>query len=95
VSDKRAPSSPLDPFLKRFLMEIGDLDQGYQPGAGTSALATSLDLPRAFVEALFTSARTRALVKPQYGRGGRPAWVVSPSGQRFLDNGTGSDTAPA
>jgi hypothetical protein len=76
--------SPLDPFLAAFLKEIEARGGGYQPGPDTTAIAERLDMPRAFVEGLLTSARTRGLVKPMYGRGNKVRWNVSPSGARLM-----------
>ncbi len=77
--------SPLDPFLTQFLTIVAARDQGFQPGPETAEMATSLNVPRAFVEALYTSARTRGLVKPKYGRGSRMWWVVSPAGSNLIE----------
>lgn len=74
-------ASPLDPFLARFLAAVGDSPDGFQPGAESRELATRLDLPAPFIEALFTSARTRGLLKPAYGRGGKIRWSLSPTGE--------------
>jgi hypothetical protein len=77
-------SSPLDPFLARFLHAIEHGGAGFQPGPETAAMAEQLDLPRAFVEGLLTSARTRGLVKPMYGRGSKIRWNVSPTGVMLI-----------
>lgn len=84
MSEKSPHSSPLDPFLAQFLAAIGEADDGFQPGAESRAIATSLDVPPSFVDALFTSARTRGLLKPVYGRGGKVRWTVSAAGQELL-----------
>ncbi len=84
MSENVAPASPLDPFLVRFLSLLQTLEDGYQPGPETGELAISLDLPRAFVDALFTSARARGLVKPMYGRGSKIRWVISNSGDSLV-----------
>jgi len=76
--------SPLDPFLVRFLAVVDAGDTGFQPGPESDELAARLDVPRAFVDALFTSARTRGLLRPKYGRGNKIRWAVSPLGADFL-----------
>ena len=72
--------SPLDPFLAQFLELISAREQGFLLGPETAEFASTLHIPREFVEALYTSARTRGLVKPAYGRGSKVRWVVSPAG---------------
>jgi hypothetical protein len=84
LSDNAPHSSPLDPFLARFLAAVVNADDGFQPGAEGRDIATSLDVPPSFVDALFTSARTRGLLKPVYGRGGKVRWSVSASGARLI-----------
>lgn len=78
-------TSPLDPFLVRFLAAVETRDQGFYPGVESAELATDLDLPRAFIDGLYTSARTRGLLKPRYGRGSRVRWGVSPSGRNLME----------
>ncbi|MBA2468033.1 MAG: hypothetical protein H0V37_01360 [Chloroflexia bacterium] len=84
MSEHIQPTSPLDPFLVQFLVQVQAGKAGYQPGPEASAVASRLDIPRAFVDALFTSARTRGLLKPLYGRGTKIRWTVSPSGEDFI-----------
>jgi hypothetical protein len=69
----------------RFLGLLQTMEDGYQPGPETRDLAVSLDLPRAFVDALFTSARARGLVKPMYGRGSKIRWATSKSGVSLIE----------
>jgi hypothetical protein len=84
LSDNTPYSSPLDPFLAQFLAAVAKSDDGFQPGAEGRAIASSLDVPPSFVDALFTSARTRGLLKPMYGRGGKVRWNVSVSGAELI-----------
>ena len=84
MSDLEVPASPLDPFLVRFLAAVQESGEGYQPGSETGQIARALDFQKAFVDALFTSARTRGLLKPQYGRGNKVRWTVSPAGADLL-----------
>ena len=84
LSDHSPHSSPLDPFLARFLAAVAKEDDGFQPGAEGRAIASSLDVPPSFVDALFTSARTRGLLKPVYGRAGKVRWNVSASGAELV-----------
>jgi hypothetical protein len=84
MSDNAVPESPLDPYLVQFLTAIHSLPDGYQPGPETSQVAADLDFPKAFVDALFTSARMRGLLKPQYGRGSKVRWTVSPAGAELV-----------
>jgi hypothetical protein len=84
LSDNSPHSSPLDPFLALFLEVVAKSDDGYQPGAEGRAVASSLDVPPSFVDALFTSARTRGLLKPVYGRGGKVRWNVSATGAELV-----------
>ncbi len=82
---ERSPvPSPLDPYLARFLRAVKDSDDGFQPGAGSRAIVSALDLPASFVDALYTSARTRGLLRPAYARGGKVRWHVSHSGEELL-----------
>jgi len=85
MNDQPPPESPLDPFLAPFLHEIQVHDNEYQPGLETTEIAASLDVPQAFVNALFTSAQTRGLLKPIYGRGSKIRWSVSPAGRSLID----------
>lgn len=84
MSERTVPGSPLDRFLASFLAAISELPDGYLPGPTSNPLATGLGMPREFVDALFTSARTRGLLKPAYGRGSRIHWKVSDDGRTFL-----------
>ncbi len=84
MSEHIQPTSPLDPFLVQFLMQVQAGKAGYQPGPEASAVASRLDIPRAFVDALFTSARTRGLLKPLYGRGAKIRWTISPAGEDLV-----------
>ena len=84
MSEQAPPHSPLDPFLAPFLHEIQVRDNGYQPGLETAEISAALDVPQAFVNALFTSAQTRGLLKPIYGRGSKIRWEVSSSGQSLI-----------
>lgn len=84
MSTDAAPSSPLDPFMAPFLVYIQGMESGFLPGAETRVLAAELALPEAFVEALFTSARMRGLLKPAFGRGNRPRWIIAPSGSDLV-----------
>ncbi len=76
--------SPLDPFLREFLVIVDSNESGFQPGPQSAKLASRMGTPQAFVDALFTSARTRGLLKPMYGRGTKIRWGVSPRGRDFI-----------
>ena len=85
MSERTVPESPLDRFLASFLVAVNDLPDGYLHGpASAKSLASDLGLQREFVDALFTSARARGLLKPAYGRGSRIHWKVSDAGDEFL-----------
>jgi hypothetical protein len=84
MSERTVPLSPLDRFIASFLRAVRDLPNGYMPGPQSKTLAADLDMQREFVDALFTSARTRGLLKPAYGRGSRIHWKLSDSGLQFL-----------
>lgn len=84
MAETSQSSSPLDRFLVEFLTMVSASDAGFQPGPESATLATRMDTPQAFVDALFTSARTRGLLKPKYGRGNKIRWTVSPAGEAFL-----------
>lgn len=77
--------SPLDASLRQLLTYVRRLNDGYTPGAQTAEAARELDVPEAFVEALFVSARTRGLLKPNYFGRGRLRWTVSATGDRFVE----------
>lgn len=77
-------SSPLDEQLRRFLNHVRELDAGFSPGRQSRDVASRLDIPEAFVEALFISARARGLLKPIPFNRGRLRWSVSATGERFL-----------
>lgn len=47
-----------------------------------------LDIPEAFLEALFTSARTRGLLKPIPLARAKLRWTISATGERFLESAT-------
>ncbi|MBA3378023.1 MAG: hypothetical protein H0T93_04000 [Chloroflexia bacterium] len=87
VHPPRSPS-PLDPFLVQFLAIVDASEDGFQPGPASANLASRMGTQRAFVDALFTSARTRGLIKPMYGRGSKIWWTVSPVGEAFLRDQT-------
>lgn len=94
MSERSPASSPLDPYLARFLQAVRESGDGVQPGAGSRAIVESLDLPAAFVDVLFTSARTRGLLKPQYGRGNKIRWDVSRSGEALIHSVQDAREAP-
>jgi hypothetical protein len=84
MSERTVPESPLDRFLAAFLTAINELPDGYLPGPQSKKLAASLGMQGEFLNALFTSARTRGLLKPAYGRGSRVHWKVSATGTEFI-----------
>jgi len=94
---RAAPPSPLDPFLRPFLDQVGRCDDGYAPGAGKHTVATALDCPPAFAEALLTSARSRGLVEPARSRSSRlgTRWQVSRKGAAWLEDAVLLDAAYA
>ena len=79
-------ASPLDPFLRSFLGWIAAQNGGLNPTQGLKAVAEEFDWQPAFVEVLFTAARSRGLVQPVPARGSRSkiAWQVSPRGAEWL-----------
>lgn len=77
--------SPLDDGLNLFLRHVRDIESGFNPGSQSDEAAAILDIPEAFVEALFTSARARGLVKPIPSGRGRLRWTISAMGERFLE----------
>lgn len=79
--------SPLDASLRRLLAVIRNMSDGFTLGTQTADIARTLDMPEAFIEALFVSARTRGLLKPTYAGRGRVRWTVSATGDRFLEQG--------
>ncbi|MBA2247518.1 MAG: hypothetical protein H0W23_05270 [Chloroflexia bacterium] len=89
-----ASPSPLDASLLRLLTVIRTLDEGFTPGPLTADVARALDVPEAFVDALFVSARTRGLLKPNYLGRGRLRWAVSATGDRFVENGEAQGVEP-
>ena len=84
-SGSRAPS-PLDPFLRPFLEQVGALADGYSPVSHAPAVAETLGWHPAFVDAVYTSARAQGLLEPYRGRGGRGRnrWRVSRRGAAWL-----------
>lgn len=80
-------SSPLDDGLRRFLLHVRNDDAGFSPGRQSREAAVTLNVPEAFVEALFTSARTRGLLKPVPLGRGKIRWAVSALGERFIEEG--------
>lgn len=85
MSERSVPESPLDRFLASFLVAVSEMSDGYlHSTASAKKLAAGLGMQREFVDALFTSARTRGLLKPAYGRGSRIHWKVSDHGAEFL-----------
>lgn len=78
--------SPFDPYLVAFLAYVQRHGSSFSPGSSRSLAraAETLDLPPAFIEALFASAGGRGLVRPGRGRHGRMQWELSRRGQEFL-----------
>ena len=83
--------SPLDDGLRELLRHIRGTRSGFCPGRQTREAAAKLEIPEPFVEALFTSARTRGLLKPNPLGRGKLMWTISATGERFLE--AGKDTA--
>lgn len=81
--------SPLDPFLGPFLEEVARHPDGFSPISHGRRIAEERGWPLPFIEALFTSARTRGLIEPfrSPSSRGRPRWRVSAAGQAWLDTG--------
>ncbi len=79
-------TSPLDPYLIQFLQHVAELDSGYSPASHTRAIAERSGLLSPFVEALFTSARARALIEPFRSprARGRTRWRLSARGRALL-----------
>ncbi len=87
--------SPLDEGLQLLLRHVRGLESGFSPGRLSREAAETLDIPEAFVEALFTSARTRGLLKPiPFGRGSL-RWTISATGERFLEGHTPAVSDPS
>src|SRR4051794_13393582 len=82
--------SPLDPFLRAFLGWIIDQNGGLNPTQGLKTIAEEFDWQPAFVEVLFTAARSRGLLQPVPTRGSRSklTWQVSPRGSEWLASAT-------
>lgn len=80
--------SPLDPFLRHFLIWVGERADGFNPTLGLKAIAEEFDWQPAFAEVIFTSARSRGLVQPRQLRGtrGKINWSLSPRGLEWLNN---------
>lgn len=96
---QQAPS-PLDGYLHAFLDHLDTLPTGFAPASTTdvSAAADACDVSEPFVEALFTSARTRGLIEAFLPRGsrGRYRWRVSSRGKQWRSSSPQrSDSAPA
>lgn len=89
MPDQSPPESPLDAYLVPFLASIAERDPGFTPGHESAVLAERLQMQRAFVDMLFTSARMRGLLKPAYGRGSKVVWQVSATGQAMIDQAAG------
>jgi hypothetical protein len=79
--------SPLDPFLRTFLGWVSDRNGGFNPTQELPAIAEELDWQPAFVEVLFTAARSRGLLHPVSTRGSRSKviWHISPRGAEWLE----------
>ncbi|MDQ3044236.1 MAG: hypothetical protein M3R06_03660 [Chloroflexota bacterium] len=73
--------SPLDRFLVQFLLRVHGLKGGFAPSADANQLATDLDWPRDFLDAIFTSARSRGFLIPAQppGQRGRVRWRPNPT----------------
>ena len=76
--------SPLDTHLRSFLDHLDGLQSGFAPAASVdiAAAATACNAATPFIDALFTSARTRGLIEPFLppGARGRYRWRVSARG---------------
>ena len=80
--------SPLDPFLRDFLHWVDGQPDGLVPPRGIRTLAETLDWQPSFAEVLFTAARSRGLLHPVQGRGGRAkvSWRLSARGKSWFDS---------
>lgn len=78
--------SPFDPYLYAFLVYLQKHTAVFSPTSAKSAarVAESIDVQPALVEALFTSAASRGLVRPVPAPRGRIRWSVSRKGEEFL-----------
>ncbi|MGC4108663.1 MAG: hypothetical protein QM753_20255 [Thermomicrobiales bacterium] len=75
--------SPLDDVMSRLLALLRHTPTGTRVSHAQD-LANRLDVPREFVEALFTSAQRRGLIKPLSVVKGKITWAITPLGNRLL-----------
>jgi len=75
--------SPLDEVMSRLLAHLRQSPTGTRVNHAQE-IAAFLDVPREFVEALFTSAQRRGLIKPLSVMKGRITWAITPLGDRLL-----------
>lgn len=78
--------SPFDPYLFAFLDYLQHHASTFSPTSPRSVAraAEAMELQPALIEALFTSARGRGMVRPARAPGGRARWEVSRKGREFL-----------
>jgi len=75
--------SPLDEVMSRLLALLRHQPTGSRINHAQE-LAGHLEVPREFVEALFTSAQRRGLIKPLSVVKGKVTWAITPLGDRLL-----------
>ncbi|MGB3327966.1 MAG: hypothetical protein WBA46_03370 [Thermomicrobiales bacterium] len=76
--------SPLDDVMSRLLALLRQSPTGGRI-THTQEFATLLEVHREFVEALFTSAQRRGLIKPLSAVKGKITWSITPLGDRLLE----------
>lgn len=75
--------SPLDDVMSRLLALLRHNPTGSRVNHAAE-IATHLEVPREFVDALFTSAQRRGLIKPLSAVKGKITWAITPLGDRLL-----------
>ncbi|MGN6030949.1 MAG: hypothetical protein ACTHQE_04720 [Thermomicrobiales bacterium] len=75
--------SPLDEIMSRLLALLRHQPTGARV-SHAQELAHHLEVPREFVEALFTTAQRRGLIKPLSVVKGKVTWAITPLGDRLL-----------
>lgn len=70
--------------MVEFLEYVQSLSAGFAPGAQSRDAATFAGVPDALIDAVFVSARTRGLIRPDFTIRSRTRWIVSTRGQEFM-----------
>lgn len=84
ISQAPLRPSPLDDALSRLLAILESGVNSPSTAKDVNEIAETMDVPAAFVQGLFLSARRRGLVRPESAGRGKVTWKVTGSGFALL-----------